>query len=176
MALKWLEGAGGDVDGVVAKLLDGPYLAGERAMVKVKKRRSADCVVGGFRYLRNSTLVGSLLLGLYNAQGLLDHVGFTSTIADADRPALTRKLKRLIAPPGFTGDRPDRPSRWSSERTTQWRCRCAANWSSRFSTTMSAARGSGMGHACCAGGRTRRRDNARSSRSSRSAGRRCASA
>jgi ATP-dependent DNA ligase len=120
MALKWLEGAGGDVDGVVAKLLDGPYLAGERAMVKVKKRRSADCVVGGFRYLRNSTLVGSLLLGLYNAQGLLDHVGFTSTIADADRPALTRKLKRLIAPPGFTGDRPDRPSRWSSERTTQW--------------------------------------------------------
>lgn len=120
MARKWLAGAGGDVDGVVAKQADGPYLAGERAMVKVKKRRSADCVVGGFRYLRNSNQVGSLLLGLYNAQGLLDHVGFTATITDADRPALTRRLKRLIAPPGFTGERPDRPSRWSTGRTTQW--------------------------------------------------------
>jgi ATP-dependent DNA ligase len=117
----WLAGVnGGDIDGVVAKKADLPYLSGERAMVKVKKLRSADCVVGGFRYERNTTQVGSLLLGLYNDQGLLDHVGFTSNIPTADRPKLTRRLKRLIAPPGFSGDRPGGPSRWSTERTSQW--------------------------------------------------------
>ena len=79
-AQTWLKGAGGNTDGIVAKRVDGPYLPGERAMVKVKRMRTADCVVGGFRYLADRPEVGSLLLGLYNEDGKLDHVGFTSTI------------------------------------------------------------------------------------------------
>jgi ATP-dependent DNA ligase len=107
-------------DGVVAKRLDEKYLSGERAMIKVKRLRTADCVVGGFRYLSGSDEVGSLLLGLYNAQGLLDHVGFTSTIANDEREALTRKLRALQARPGFTGKAPGGPSRWSTERSGEW--------------------------------------------------------
>jgi ATP-dependent DNA ligase len=86
----------------------------------VKCLRSADCVVGGFRYGRNDRQVGSLLLGLYNGEGLLDHVGFTSAISDAERPALTEKLEAVAGPPGFTGKAPGGPSRWSSERSTEW--------------------------------------------------------
>jgi ATP-dependent DNA ligase len=120
-ALAWLSRAGaGATDGVVAKLWSGPYLSGERAMAKVKRLRTADCVVGGFRYATNDRLVGSLLLGLYNDAGKLDHVGFTSTIADKDREALTRKLEKLRQPPGFTGSAPGGPSRWSTERSTEW--------------------------------------------------------
>jgi ATP-dependent DNA ligase len=119
-ARRWFERVGGALDGVVAKRLDGPYRPGERDMLKVKRLRTADCVVGGFRYEADSKLVGSLLLGLYDEAGKLDHVGFTSAIADADRPALTRKLKGLIAPPGFTGDAPGGPSRWSTGRTGEW--------------------------------------------------------
>ncbi len=80
--------------GIVAKRRDGPYLSGERAMVKIKPLRSADCVVGGFRYLANKKQVGSLLLGLYNDVGKLDHVGFTSTIRNEDRAALTKRLEK----------------------------------------------------------------------------------
>ncbi len=119
-ALDWLGRSGGDIDGVVAKPLEEPYRFGERAMIKVKRRRTADCVVGGFRYGSNSTEVGSLLLGLYDDAGLLHHVGFTSTISRADRPALTRTLEALIELPGFTGDAPGGPSRWSTERSAQW--------------------------------------------------------
>jgi ATP-dependent DNA ligase len=107
-------------DGVVAKRLDDAYAPGERVMIKVKRLRSADCVVGGFRYQSKRRLVGSLLLGLYNDEGKLDHVGFTSTITDEERPSLTQKLERLRAEPGFTGKSPDGPSRWSTERTVQW--------------------------------------------------------
>ena len=89
-------------------------------MLKVKRLRSADCVVGGFRYATNSDLVGSLLLGLYNDEGRLDHVGFTSTISNAERPALTKRLEKLKGGPGFTGDAPGGPSRWSTERSTEW--------------------------------------------------------
>jgi ATP-dependent DNA ligase len=116
----WLERAGGSLDGVIAKRLDGPYESGERAMLKVKHMRTADCVVGGFRYGTGSTLVGSLLLGLFNEQGLLDHVGFTSTIPAEKREPLTRRLKALRGPPGFTGDAPGGPSRWSTERSAEW--------------------------------------------------------
>ncbi|HEX8664808.1 MAG TPA: ATP-dependent DNA ligase [Beijerinckiaceae bacterium] len=119
-AQKWLAKAGGALDGVVAKRLDGPYVSGERAMLKVKRLRTADCVVGGFRYGTDSDLVGSLLLGLYNDEGKLDHVGFTSTIANADRAALTKRLEKLKGGPGFTGDAPGAPSRWSTERSTEW--------------------------------------------------------
>jgi ATP-dependent DNA ligase len=120
VAQGWLDRAGAALDGVVAKRLDGVYEPGERAMLKVKQMKTADCVVGGFRYGTNSREVGSLLLGLYNEAGGLDHVGFTSTIAMADRPGLTRKLEALVEPPGFTGDAPGGPSRWSTERTGEW--------------------------------------------------------
>ena len=119
-ARQWLDHARGPLDGVVAKRSDGPYLPGMRAMLKVKRLRTADCVVGGFRYESGSRQVGSLLLGLYNQEGKLDHVGFTATITNAERPALTKRLEALIAPPGFTGKAPGGPSRWSTERTGEW--------------------------------------------------------
>lgn len=120
VAQRWLEDAGGALDGVIAKQLDLPYITGERAMLKVKRLRTADCVVGGFRYGVDSKEVASLLLGLYNDEGLLDHVGFTSAIAKADRRALTRQLRKLRGGPGFTGDAPGAPSRWSTERSAEW--------------------------------------------------------
>jgi ATP-dependent DNA ligase len=116
----WLDDAHGALDGVVAKQSDGPYLPGTRAMLKVKRLRTADCVVGGFRYANGTREVGSMLLGLYNENGNLDHVGFTSTISDKERPALTKQLQGLMAPPGFTGKAPGGPSRWSTERTGEW--------------------------------------------------------
>ena len=121
VARKWLTARDAErTDGIVAKRLDGLYLSGERAMVKVKSLRSADCVVGGFRYLANRREVGSLLLGLYNGEGKLDHVGFTSTIRNEDRPALTKRLEKLREPPGFTGNAPGGPSRWSTDRSVSW--------------------------------------------------------
>ena len=119
-AKAWLKRAGGSLDGVIAKRMDEPYQPGERAMLKVKCLRTADCVVGGFRYAEKEPLVGSLLLGLYNDRGELDHVGFTSGFADIDRVALTKKLERLRKPPGFTGRAPGGPSRWSTERSGEW--------------------------------------------------------
>jgi len=121
VALDWLQRSGGALDGVIAKRSDQEYRSGERAMIKVKQQRTADCVVGGFRYAEKKKEVGSLLLGLYGDAGLLNHVGFTSAIAAKERPALTRKLEKLIEPPGFTGDAPGGPSRWNTERTNQWR-------------------------------------------------------
>jgi ATP-dependent DNA ligase len=121
-AEKWLARAGaGELDGVVAKRLDEPYRAGERAMVKVKCLRTADCVVGGFRYAGNGErVVGSLLLGLYNADGKLDHVGFTSGFSRDERRAVTHKVEPLRGGPGFTGNAPGGPSRWSTERSALW--------------------------------------------------------
>lgn len=120
VARKWFH-MGVALDGVVAKRRDLPYQSGERTgMQKIKKGRTADCVVGGFRYLEGKPLVGSLLLGLYDKEGKLDHVGFTSSIHQKDRPALTKKLKALIKPPGFTGKAPGGPSRWSTKRSTEW--------------------------------------------------------
>jgi ATP-dependent DNA ligase len=118
---KWLARAGrGNLDGVIAKHVGGHYLCGERDMLKVKRRRTADCVVGGFRYATKGKSVGSLLLGLYDEQGLLNHVGFTSSISQSDRPALTKKLERLRGGAGFTGNAPGAPSRWSTERSSEW--------------------------------------------------------
>ncbi len=120
VALGWLKRSGGALDGVIAKRADQDYRSGERAMIKVKQQRTADCVVGGFRYAEKATEVGSLLLGLYDEAGLLNHVGFTSAIPAKDRPALTKKLEKLIQAPGFTGSAPGGPSRWNKDRTTQW--------------------------------------------------------
>lgn len=119
-ARRWLKNGYAGTDGVIAKRLDLPYRFGERVMLKVKRIRTADCVVGGFRYGQNSKQVGSLLLGLYDSEGLLHHVGFSSALADVDKPTLTKKLEKLIAPPGFTGDAPGGPSRWATERSTEW--------------------------------------------------------
>ncbi|MBV9756873.1 MAG: ATP-dependent DNA ligase, partial [Alphaproteobacteria bacterium] len=121
VARRWLEGLQAGQDGVVAKRSDLPYRSGLRdGMVKVKRRRTADCVVGGFRYLKNRPLVGSLLLGLYDDEGRLDHVGFTATIPQQERTALTRRLEQLAGGPGFTGRAPGGPSRWSTEKTADW--------------------------------------------------------
>jgi ATP-dependent DNA ligase len=120
VALEWLKRSGGALDGVVAKPLDQPYRFGERAMVKVKQLRTADCVVGGFRYAEKKHEVGSLLLGLYDSGGKLHHVGFTSAIPAKERPELTKTLEALVKAPGFTGNAPGGPSRWNTERTGQW--------------------------------------------------------
>ena len=116
----WLDRAGGMLDGVIAKRVSGGYEAGERAMLKVKRLRTADCVVGGFRYGSRSRELASLLLGLYSSDGRLHHVGFTSTIPAAEREALTRRLEALVEPPGFTGSAPGGPSRWATERSGEW--------------------------------------------------------
>jgi len=120
-ARKWLEKRGTFLDGIIAKRVDLAYAPGERtAMQKYKRIRTADCVVGGFRYSSKSTdEVGSLLLGLYK-NGLLNHVGFTSGIKAEDRKALLKKLLPLIEPPGFTGQKPGGPSRWSTARSDEW--------------------------------------------------------
>lgn len=121
-AEKWLAGGGdGDLDGVMAKRLDLQYRSGERdGMIKVKRRRTADCVVGGFRYGSRGRQVGSLLLGLYDEDGLLHHVGFSSSLPTVVRRGLTERLERLVEPPGFTGRAPGGPSRWSTERSAEW--------------------------------------------------------
>jgi ATP-dependent DNA ligase len=116
----WLAASGGAFDGVIAKPLDEPYQPGERAMRKVKQHRTADCVVGGFRRTKDGPEVASLLLGLYDEAGLLNHVGFTSALGGADRPALTRRLEALLEPPGFTGKAPGGPSRWNKSEETPW--------------------------------------------------------
>lgn len=120
VAAKWLEHSGGALDGVIAKRRDLDYRPGERAMVKVKQQRTADCVVGGFRYAERNSVVGSLLLGLYDGEGRLDHVGFTSAIPSKERPQLTKDLEALIEPPGFTGAAPGGPSRWNTQRSMAW--------------------------------------------------------
>jgi ATP-dependent DNA ligase len=122
VATEWLarfEGAG--LDGVVAKPENGTYQPGKRAMIKVKHARTAECVVAGFRWHKSGgDTVGSLLLGLYDEEDRLNHVGFTSAIPAVERTALTARLEKLIEPPGFTGRAPGGPSRWSTERSSAW--------------------------------------------------------
>ncbi len=120
VARSWLARGGGALDGVVAKRLDEPYRPGVRAMLKVKQHRSADCVVGGFRPTKDGTGVASLLLGLYDDAGRLNHVGFTSGIAVGDRVALLRQVEPLKGSPGFTGKAPGGPSRWNRGAESEW--------------------------------------------------------
>lgn len=127
LAREWFErfeGAG--FDGVVAKRLDGTYQPGKRVMAKIKHLRSADCVVGGFRWNKGEEgrSVGSLLLGLYDSEGVFHHVGHTSSFSAADK----RELVGLLAPfvteddaTGFgAGRTPGAPSRWSSGKDLSW--------------------------------------------------------
>ena len=121
-ARNWFERMAGPLDGVIAKRIDRPYDAGARkSMLKIKNLRTADCVVGGFRYGSGAKTVGSLLLGLYGGDGLLHHVGFTSGLARGDKAQLTAQLEELIEEPGFTGAKPGGPSRWSTERSAEWK-------------------------------------------------------
>ncbi len=121
LANEWFKRTGGDLDGIIAKRLDAAYASGERtAAVKVKQIRTADCVVGGFRYARGARLIGSLLLGLYGDDGLLHHVGFTSAFTKLERRELTKRFEALKKSPGFTGSAPGGPSRWSTDRTGEW--------------------------------------------------------
>jgi len=120
-AQAWLQESGGSVDGVVAKRLDAGYLAGERGgMQKVKRERTADCVVGGFRYAAAGRALGSLLLGLYDESGLLHHVGFAASFRRAERREILPRLLPLVKEPGFTGRAPGGPSRWSRREETVW--------------------------------------------------------
>ncbi|HEY0456818.1 MAG TPA: ATP-dependent DNA ligase [Verrucomicrobiae bacterium] len=120
-AQKWFGQVGVDLDGLIAKRIDLPYLSGERTgMQKIKRMRTADCVVGGFRYAAKKKVVGSLLLGLYGDDGLLHHIGFCSGLKTKERKELLKKLTPHIKPPGFTGSAPGGPSRWSAGRSTEW--------------------------------------------------------
>src|SRR2546421_967126 len=121
VARGWLRMAGGSLDGIVAKRVDFEYRSGERTgMQKVKRQRTADCVVGGFRYAAKARVIGSLLLGLYDGDGLLHHVGFAAGFPASMRKALLAKVTPLIKPPGFTGRAPGGPSRWSTKRSGEW--------------------------------------------------------
>jgi len=124
-ARRWLRLAGGGSDGVIAKRLDLPYQPGNReGMQKIKRHRSADCVIGGFRYAERAQagrrVVGSLLLGLYDDEKLLHHVGFCSGLKTNEKPALTAKLEAIVAEQSFTGSTPGGPSRWSTKRSSEW--------------------------------------------------------
>ncbi len=137
LALSWLqhfEGAG--LDGVIAKWADQPYLPGKRAMLKVKHQRTADCVVAGFRWHKSGAgAVGSLLLGLYDDQGVLQHVGVTSSFDMATRRKLAGELQPLRdnalqghpwagwADAAATGPQQRMPgarSRWSGSKDLSW--------------------------------------------------------
>ena len=119
VARRWFAGSGGALDGIIAKRLDEPYRSGQRSMLKIKRKRTADCVVGGFRYASKGKIVGSLLLGLSDGE-TLHHVGFTSSLGERERRSLTPELEKLVRPPGFTGRSPGGPSRWSTERSGEW--------------------------------------------------------
>lgn len=120
-AAAWLEDAGAVLDGVIAKQADAPYASGTRdAMIKIKNHRTADCVVGGFRYATGKMVVGSLLLGLYDEDGLLHHVGFSSSFKASEKAALTKTVEAMKGGKGFTGRAPGGPSRWSTERSAAW--------------------------------------------------------
>ena len=120
-ARKWFKKVGGNLDGVIAKRADSPYASGERtAMVKIKQIRSVDCVVGGFRYASGEHIIGSLLLGLYDERGLAPSRWIYLCFQDGGKITLTKKFEALKKPPGFTGNAPGGPSRWSTERSGEW--------------------------------------------------------
>jgi ATP-dependent DNA ligase len=118
-AERWLEGSLARIDGVIAKR-DVPYAFGSRdAVAKIKRQYTADCVVGGFRK-RQDGVIASLLLGLYNDEGTLDHVGFVGSMSADQRKRAAALLEPIVAPPGFTGAAPGGPSRWTRGENTEW--------------------------------------------------------
>lgn len=121
VALGWLkEYRGTGLDGIVAKRIESVYKPGERAMIKVKEQRTADCVVGGFRWGNDGKRVGSLLLGVYRGK-TLEYVGHTSGFDDAERRDLLKILEPYRGGTSFEGGRaPGGPSRWSQGRDLDW--------------------------------------------------------
>jgi ATP-dependent DNA ligase len=120
-AKKWFNARGANLDGIVAKRRDLAYRSGLRdGMQKIKHRRTADCVVGGFRYGEGKKVIGSLLLGLYDEEGLLNHVGFTSAFTEMERKNVTGIVEPLAGGAGFTGRAPGGPSRWSKRSSDDW--------------------------------------------------------
>jgi len=121
VAINWLkEYRGTGLDGIVAKRVSGIYKAGERAMIKVKEQRTADCVVGGFRWGNDGKRIGSLLLGVYSGKSLI-YVGHTSGFDDAERREMVTLLEPLRGGESFGGGRaPGGPSRWNNERDLEW--------------------------------------------------------
>lgn len=118
-AKKWLGGSAARTDGVIAKR-DRAYAFGRRdAAVKIKRRYTADCVVGGFRTAKDGS-IASLLLGLYDDNGKLHHVGFVGSMSAAERKRAEKLLKPIVEPPGFTGAAPGGPSRWRRTENAQW--------------------------------------------------------
>ncbi|HEX8154060.1 MAG TPA: ATP-dependent DNA ligase [Thermoanaerobaculia bacterium] len=122
LGLEWFDKFGSvGLDGVMAKRLGEPYHSGDReGMVKVKHFKTADCVVGGYRYGEGTKVVGSLLLGLYDDEGRLVHIGHTSSIKKDDRGALTKQLEALRGENPFEVRVPGGPSRWASEKSSEW--------------------------------------------------------
>lgn len=112
------EGAG--CDGVIARREELPYRPGQRVMVKIKHGRTAECVVGGYREGKTPGTVGSLLLGLYDDQGVLHHVGHTSSFTAKEKKALVEKLAPYVTQDSFQGRVPDAPSRWSPKEEKTW--------------------------------------------------------
>ena len=149
------------LDGIIAKRCDLDYRSGDRSgMQKMKNYRSADCVVGGFRYNEGKPVVGSLLLGLYDEDGLLHHVGFTSTIRSGDKKALTPSSRSSSRRPGSPATRragradgrPGVPHSGSRSGRGSW---------SKSDTITSPATVFATERSSCAGGPTSRRGNAR---------------
>lgn len=119
LAQKWLEGSLARLDGVIAKR-DVPYAFGSRdAVVKIKRSYTADCVVGGFRSSSDGA-IASLLLGLYDDEGLLHHVGFVGSMSAAERTRAAELLRPIVEAPGFTGAAPGGPSRWRRGERADW--------------------------------------------------------
>lgn len=135
LAAEWFdryEGAG--LDGIVAKPPTSQYRQNERVMFKIKHERTADCVVAGYRYHKSGPVVGSLLLGLYDAQGALQHVGVSAAFPMKQRAALVEELEplRMTSAEGHpwaswtdeaaheTARLPGAPSRWSGRKDLSW--------------------------------------------------------
>jgi ATP-dependent DNA ligase len=109
-------------DGIIAKVPDLAYQHGKRAMIKIKHRRTIDCVVGGFREHKDGGKIGSLLLGLYDGNGELHFIGHCSGFPDTDRVEIFRRFEELIADDSFGEEAraPGGQSRWSSDKDLSW--------------------------------------------------------
>lgn len=117
----WLGEGRDGLDGVMAKRLDAPYRSGKRSgMAKIKRMRTADVVVGGYRLASKGDVVGSLLLGLHDDDGVLHHVGHTSSFSAAEKKALIKQLEPHTGGPGFSGSAPGGPSRWNKRESDDW--------------------------------------------------------
>jgi ATP-dependent DNA ligase len=123
VAKEWFDGfESAGCDGIVAKDPDLAYQHGKRAMIKIKHRRTVDCVVGGFREHKDGGKIGSLLLGLYDENGELHFIGHCSGFGNADRVEIFNRFTELVADDSFGGHAraPGAISRWSAGKDLDW--------------------------------------------------------